>query len=473
VTFAPGQVGQAFQFDGTSNVQVPTNATLNAYPLTLTAWLRTSATGPELRGIMSRYQDGSSNGFSLHVVNGNLGAWYLRDGNNYVYPGGLGLDGGAVADGNWHHVAFTVGADGGHLYVDGMLKSSATWIGTPGPARSAEPLLIGRFYNYMPTFDGTIDEAALYSQELSAGDIASLFATGRHGLCGHCVALPANLISWWRGQGDASDFAGANPGTLQGAVAFAPGRVGQGFAVSGTNYVQVPTAASLNSYPLTLTTWLRTTAAGPEMRGVLSKFVDGSSNGFSLHVANSNIYAWYSRDSDVYSYPGGLGLNGGTVADGNWHHVAFTVDESGGQLYVDGALTATQGWAGSPGAPSTIQPLLIGRYDTFTPTFDGMIDEPALYARGLPAAEILSLFASSGHGICVPPSLAVPGVGTNIQLCVIGTTGEAYQLQTAPTLTGPWTNLGPAQVADPAGKADFTDATPASRRFYRAAVVDP
>ena len=97
----------------------------------------------------------------------------------------------------------------------------------------------------------------------------------------------------------------------------------------------------------------------------------------------------------------------------------------------------------------------------------------ALYARGLSAAEILSLFAAGGHGVCVPPSLAARGMGTNIQLLVTGTTGEAYQLQTAPAVTGPWTNLGPAQIADPAGQTDYSDATQDSQRFYRAAVVDP
>jgi len=149
------------------------------------------------------------------------------------------------------------------------------------------------------------------------------------------------------------------------------------------------------------------------------------------------------------------------------------VDGSGGQLYVDGLSRTNQAWVGNAGAPSNTQPMLIGRYDTSMPTFDGMIDEPALYARALSAPEIFSLYTAAGHGVCVPPSLAVSATGTGIQMRAIGTAGEAYQLQVATNAKGPWTNLGPAHVADPAGNAEFTDATPARQRFYRAAVADP
>jgi len=205
VSYAPGRRGEAFQLDGSSYVQVPDAAALDGYPLTLALWLRTSSTGPELRGLLSKYVDSSLNGFSLHLANGHLGAWYHRDANDSVNPGALGLDGGAVADGAWHHVVFTVGPAGGALYVDGALINSVSWFGTPGPPTTTAPLLIGRFDTYMPTFDGLIDEPMLYSTALSASDVLSLFGSGSHGLCGHCTAIPANLIGWWRAEGDTTN----------------------------------------------------------------------------------------------------------------------------------------------------------------------------------------------------------------------------------------------------------------------------
>src|SRR2546423_1919356 len=44
-----------------------------------------------------------------------------------------------------------------------------------------------------------------------------------------CASPPSGLISWWRGESDASDFAGLNNGTLAGGTAFGAGRVGSGF----------------------------------------------------------------------------------------------------------------------------------------------------------------------------------------------------------------------------------------------------
>src|SRR5438034_3952226 len=43
----------------------------------------------------------------------------ICDSGNNVYGA---LDGGPVADGQWHHVAFVVDAAGGRLYLDGTTK---------------------------------------------------------------------------------------------------------------------------------------------------------------------------------------------------------------------------------------------------------------------------------------------------------------------------------------------------------------
>ena len=47
------------------------------------------------------------------------------------------------------------------------------------------------------------------------------------------LATASSLISWWPGDGDATDIIGANDGTLVGSVTVAPGFVGQAFSFSG------------------------------------------------------------------------------------------------------------------------------------------------------------------------------------------------------------------------------------------------
>ena len=109
-------------------------------------------------------------------------------------------------------------------------------------------------------------------------------------------------------------------------------------------YVQTPSAADLNTFPLTVTAWVKTTSNSASAVGVVGKYLDASSNGYSIHIANGRVYAWYFASFTAKVYSGsGSGIDGGVINDGAWHHVAFTVDASGGKMDT----------SGSPGAKCT------------------------------------------------------------------------------------------------------------------------
>jgi hypothetical protein len=76
-----------------------------------------------------------------------------------------------------------------------------------------------------------------------------------------CAALPAGIVSWWSGEGDASDSINGNSGTLQGGVSFTPGEVHQAFSFNGTSaYVSVPASSTLNvgvNGGLTIECWIK------------------------------------------------------------------------------------------------------------------------------------------------------------------------------------------------------------------------
>src|SRR5438309_1339001 len=74
-----------------------------------------------------------------------------------------------------------------------------------------------------------------------------------------CVAVPAGLVSWWRGEGNGNDSAGTNNGILLGGVTFTTGMVGQGFLLNGSGaYIRVPHSASLNfTNELTIEMWFK------------------------------------------------------------------------------------------------------------------------------------------------------------------------------------------------------------------------
>ena len=81
------------------------------------------------------------------------------------------------------------------------------------------------------------------------------------------AALPAaGLVSWYRADGNALDFADGNHGALVNGAGFAPGLVGHAFQFDGVDdYVEVPTSDNLN-FPaggLTVEAWIYRTSAAP------------------------------------------------------------------------------------------------------------------------------------------------------------------------------------------------------------------
>ena len=358
---AQSAAGSALRFDGVDDyVEVADDPVLDAYPLTITAWVKTLRTTNVYEGIVSKYQAGSGNGYSLHLYNGRLYAWYFRNGANRIYTVDPGLDGGAIADGHWHHVAFVVSPTGGSLYVDGNLRVAQPWTGTPGATTSAEPLLIGRYsvasLPFTGSFLGQIDDVTLWNRALTGSEVNYL----KHRRLG---GTEDGLTAYWRFDETVGAVAGNTvaPGlegilvndpvwvTSQAAVALEP-IAGSCLKLDGVDdHVSVPDAPELNSYPLTVTAWVKTSRNAFQVDGIVSKYLESSLNGYSLFVYNGRVRGWYFRNPSNRIWDGSLGMDGGFIADGNWHHIALVIDASGGRIVVDGVAGATMSWTGTPG----------------------------------------------------------------------------------------------------------------------------
>ena len=73
-----------------------------------------------------------------------------------------------------------------------------------------------------------------------------------------CIAPPPGLASWWPGDGNAEDLAGAHAGTQQGGATFAPGVVDQAFSLDGVDdFVDFGTAVgNFGTDDFTLDLWV-------------------------------------------------------------------------------------------------------------------------------------------------------------------------------------------------------------------------
>jgi hypothetical protein len=215
-------------------------------------------------------------------------------------------------------------------------------------------------------------------------------------------ASSTGLVGYWAlddGTGTtAADSSGnGNTGTLINGPTWTIGKIGQALAFDGlTNYVNIPSTAALNAYPLTVAVWMKTNAT-TGLHGVVNKYFSGSGNGHQVFLDEGRLCAWYVRDTANYVYDGTdcpFRLTGYT--DNQWHHVVFVVDASGGTLYVDGVQKGSLPWTGTPGATSTTQPLRLGVYPgaygiTYF-SFPGSLDDVRIYNRALSAAEVSTLY---------------------------------------------------------------------------------
>ncbi|PYK96823.1 MAG: hypothetical protein DME19_18415, partial [Verrucomicrobia bacterium] len=215
-----------------------------------------------------------------------------------------------------------------------------------------------------------------------------------------CVAPPPGLVSWWPGNGNVNDLTGANPGTLQGGVAFSPGMVGQAFSFDGIeDYVSAPDSPSLRVTNLTIEGWFNFAAANGLRSLVTKPLGTGLLDSYALWYQDGVLHAVVSDTTGFgpflsYSWSPQLG---------RWYHIAFTFDTANQfeTLYVDGSLVA----AGSVTTQIAYDqhPLLIGvesENENLTFWFAGQIDEVSLYNRALRPDEIQTAFDGGSGGKC-------------------------------------------------------------------------
>jgi hypothetical protein len=202
---------------------------------------------------------------------------------------------------------------------------------------------------------------------------------------GACVPAIANIVSWWPGEGTLDDAVSTNEGTsgVQGAttaVGFGLGKVGQGFALNGASYVQVPSAPALrNLNALTIEGWMNAVALGGR---IVDKISAGGTDGYLLDTFQSKLRFII----------GAVGVQSATVLPTNaWVHVAGTWDGTVASIYVNGVFVTSTLASVLPGNDL---PLRIGADSLGGSRFAGALDEVAIYSRALNPLEILTLATS-------------------------------------------------------------------------------
>ncbi len=226
-----------------------------------------------------------------------------------------------------------------------------------------------------------------------------------------CAARPANLVSWFRAEGNAIDAAGSNHGTPQNGATFATGMVGQAFSFDGLDdIIRVPSAPNLEPQQFTLEAWVfaRNVGGGIDAQGpvVISKDFAGNVSYGILGPGTTGKFNANMRFTDG-TQPSFFSAN--SFGFNTWHHVAMTWDGNTINLYVNGNLEGSV-VVGPKTVVYSAEDLGIGMHSLLAPVnkrpFDGFIDEVEIFNRALSSSEIASAFGAGSAGHCV--SIAPP-----------------------------------------------------------------
>jgi len=198
---------------------------------------------------------------------------------------------------------------------------------------------------------------------------------------------PDDMISYWKGDGDADDYYGSNDGTYHGS-GYVSGQVDQAFSFDGIDdYVEIPDDSSLNlgTGDFTLEAWINADQNQESFPSILSNRGDDEFNGFlfGLSLWDQAVEGSLFIQIEGTNYiPCSTDLRGT-----GWHHVAVTRTGSSITFYIDGSQDGT---ASSSKDLDSAGDMWIG-WDEAKPSttpFNGLIDEVAVYDRALHVSEI-------------------------------------------------------------------------------------
>ena len=262
-----------------------------------------------------------------------------------------------------------------------------------------------------------------------------------------CKPVPAGIVSWWKGEGNAQDAVGTNNGIGLNGISYSAGEVGQAFVFGQTNSaVVVPASPSLDvgaGGGFTLEAWINpidVTQMHP-----LFEWNDSNWWGVHFHIAPGQPSSGTPGPGQLYanivdSYGGWhqLGSAGGVVTSNVFQHVALTYDKNSGvaTIYCNGQIVCQQNLGSF--TPLTSYDLYLGRRQApsdETCSFLGSMDEAAVYNRALSSAEIQAVYQAGSAGKCAVPSIVqqplnqttVAGAGAALTVGMGGAGPFSYQ----------------------------------------------
>lgn len=234
---------------------------------------------------------------------------------------------------------------------------------------------------------------------------------------------PNGLVGYWPFNGNANDESGnGNNGIVNGATLTTDrfGNDGSAYNFSGSS-VNIPLTQAIVSYPArTLSFWFN--SVGGQSGGRLFEATNVS---WGIGCYNSNVFdCWFQKSNQGYGF---VGLNFGN--HNVWHNLIFSCDSinQNSSLYIDGVLINSMVPVNNPGNPTNWQNQFI-RFGLglANESFNGKIDDIALYNRSLTESEALSIFNGCSFTPIAVAGSNTPGAFANSTYTCNSNAGSTY-----------------------------------------------
>ncbi len=225
-----------------------------------------------------------------------------------------------------------------------------------------------------------------------------------------CAPQPSGLVGWWTGDATTANETGGTAATLANGATHTLGRVGQAFALDGSDdYVSIGSLNGLDAATgITVGAWIRRDNVSSTVGGILSQWntTPQLDNRFILYLGESGsaLRGSFAVQFSDGTYGSLASLN--LIPANAWMHIAATWDAATGSLriYKNGQLdrSTTVGagkvLAGTPGYTAKIGEWGVLRTSAYK--FPGDVDEAFVANRAFTEAEISALANAGSSGWC-------------------------------------------------------------------------
>jgi hypothetical protein len=353
---------------------------------TVSAWIKSTnfnCDGGSYCGVIDKFNGTTDrNGYSLTITAG-FPELFVADSSGFQEVGSptqLSLN-------TWNHVVASWNGSRVRIYVNGIMTQDTPQ--TQSVVDGGLSFALGNNIAFGGRFNGIIDDARVYSRELSPNEVLNLYGTGKVTLK---PTANKGLIGYWpfdEGTSTISYDLSGNNNTMSNvnmeSTDWFPGKRGKSLDFDGVNEyglvnnLTVPTEGTFSAW-------------------VTSDFDESTCcSSFPMLFVSSDprTSVWYNGTSDAYS----LSTNGSLTnratysVSGDlvgWFHLAVTWSASGSQFYKDGVPVGTAGTGDNSGASGST--FYLGTRPALDRWWDGKMDDVHLYNRVLSANEIMSLY---------------------------------------------------------------------------------